>query len=150
MDRLCINRANEAERAQQVGMISHISSGAGSIIVWLGAGDTETGRPAGIVNRLLPHYVMPTREALCDGSLTVGLPGVSNSDLLIREVNRALALPWFSRVWVVQDVWLARRSIFMYSGRTLAWETIWKANVRSKYGSFEVPGTQHTNLAPNR
>lgn len=35
----------------------------------------------------------------------------------------------------------------MYGGRTLAWETIWKANVWSKYCSFEVSGTQHANLA---
>lgn len=147
VDQLCINQADEAERAQQVGMMSHIYSGAESVIVWLGAGDADTECSVDTVNKLMPHYVMPTKEALSDGSLKVGLPGVSNDDLPIKEVNRVLALPWFSRVWVVQEVWLARRSIFMYGRRTLSWETIWKANVWSKYGSFEVPGTQHTNLA---
>lgn len=93
---------------------------------------------------------MPSQEALSDGSLKVGLPGVSNDDLPIREVNKVLALPWFSKVpqvWVIQEVWLARRSISIHSGRTIPWETIWKANIWSKYGSFGVPETQHTNLA---
>lgn len=53
VDRLCINQADETERAQQVGMMSRIYSGAGSVIVWLGAGDAETKRSVDTVNKLL-------------------------------------------------------------------------------------------------
>lgn len=99
-------------------------------------------------NRLLAHYVMTTmttQEALNGGSLKAGLPDVSNDGSAIREVNKALVVPWFVRARLGQELWLARRDRSTYGGLTLLWETIWKANVWSKYGSLEAPASQQTH-----
>ncbi|KAF9694256.1 hypothetical protein EKO04_007792 [Ascochyta lentis] len=146
VDQLCINQTDKAELARQVSIMGHIYSGAERVVVWLGGGDADVERSVDTVNKLISQYLEPSEEELKEGTVVVRLPGVSVDNLPQEEVNRVLSLPWFWRVWVIQEVWLGRERIFMYGHRTLEWDTIRKANAWSKYGSFEVPGQQHTNL----
>lgn len=42
-------------------------------------------------------------------------------------VDNLLARPWWSRTWVVQEIWQAREAILQCGGSTLKWKTIEKA-----------------------
>ncbi|KAL6797223.1 heterokaryon incompatibility domain-containing protein, partial [Trichoderma sp. SZMC 28013] len=42
-------------------------------------------------------------------------------------VDNLLARPWWSRTWVVQEIWQAREAILQCGGSTLKWKTVEKA-----------------------
>jgi hypothetical protein len=146
VDQLCINQRDMAEVGQQVGMMDKIYSRAESVIIWLGAGDPDVEQSIDTVSTILPNYEEPSEELL-DQNITKGvLHNVSEQDLPLEAVNKLVSLPWFWRVWVVQERWLARATVFVYGQRTIDPNTIRKANIWSKYGGFEKPGEQHVTL----
>ena len=117
IDSICINQKDNQERSSQVAMMREIYHKASKVIVWLGdfveapqatqllaelrAAITESGCTAeGVYKR----YLHKSRSA-------------SWSSLI-----KLLKLPWFHRVWVVQEIAFARKLHVLVGGRTFDWE----------------------------
>ncbi|KAH6612159.1 heterokaryon incompatibility protein-domain-containing protein [Boeremia exigua] len=146
VDQVCINQADQQELSEQVGIMSTIYSQAERVIIWLGDGDPEVERSIDVVNSVFPHYQQPTVEELRLGTSRGHLPNVDVHNLPVAEVTVLLSLPWFWRVWVVQEAVRAAERTFMYGQRTLDWDTIQKANLWTILDGFEMPGKQHIVL----
>ncbi|KAH9215457.1 heterokaryon incompatibility, partial [Leptodontidium sp. 2 PMI_412] len=82
IDAVCINQNDDEEKNQQVKLMWEIYSRAAFVIVWLGKQDEFTK------------------------SETLGLPGFISQgwDHLFSVLSR----PWFSRVWVIQELVAAK------------------------------------------
>lgn len=90
VDAICIDQSNFEERGHQVGLMSTIYWKANSVLVWLGCSTDET-------NSLFHHM------AQFDGT------GSENSGLYsLGYLDTLLLRPWFSRVWILQEIGTAR------------------------------------------
>ena len=92
-DALCIDQSNLVERSSQVGLMAQIYSIAHHTVIYLGP--------------LTKNYASILQAA---PSNTTGILSneVSVPDLRTLAVDGLLKLPWFSRVWIFQELVLSR------------------------------------------
>lgn len=109
-DQLCINQGDKSERKQQVQLMGTIYSHAKFVAVWLGA-DTENSQYAtDLLERVKQNKVSSRRITDIERRDSAAL-----KCLLERE--------YWHRLWVVQEVFLARK-IWVYCGSSkLPWRT---------------------------
>lgn len=113
-DAICIDQSNNAEKKQQVRMMGMIYTNARRIIVWLGTDPEGIASDCfALISRTnsyldqqlaihgswadIPTLVKPYPDAICDNKLRWD------------KVRKMISLPWFTRVWVIQEAGLAKR-----------------------------------------
>ncbi|KAG7294435.1 hypothetical protein NEMBOFW57_004507 [Staphylotrichum longicolle] len=114
IDAVCINQSDTLEKSVQVGMMGSIYHSAAWVAICLEGGDALS-----IMQNF--YGVLPTaREQKFDAS------GVDIFERWQQAVYSVLENPYFTRMWIVQEIGLAR-DIRLYSyGQvdTLAWEDL--------------------------
>lgn len=95
-DAACINQKDDEEKACQIPFMIQIFRGARRVLAWLGAGVLDSDQEKGM--RFLEKLSRYPRE-------------LAKADLLESEdgcnalyVGCFLNLPWFSRLWIIQEV----------------------------------------------
>ena len=119
IDALCINQADDDEKADQVNRMDNIYEAAESVLVWLGRSCKTMPRVLEIIKQLAAvHY--HEKEGGRDWKELADIPDLQN-----QEQNRRLGLEgitnedwselfqfyrrrWFSRAWTLQEAALAR------------------------------------------
>jgi hypothetical protein len=122
-DAICINQANEEEKSQQIRLMQEIYRRAEGVILWLGEETFETRIGIEMIDRVT--------QALCDhGSFDPERGGhVVDMEDLMRDpqsfgipndddsgwtaVYEMLEDPLFTRVWIIQELLMARQAIFL-------------------------------------
>ncbi|KAK4167407.1 hypothetical protein QBC43DRAFT_311793 [Cladorrhinum sp. PSN259] len=99
VDAVCINQEDNDEKAHQVQSMARIYARARSVIVWLGLASSDSGRALEVIQT----FAMLTR-----GSTE---PQKSWGVLEKRATVELLRRPWFSRIWVLQEVAAARNIV---------------------------------------
>jgi hypothetical protein len=102
VDAICIDQQNLTERASQVRIMDEIFSCASSVVVFLGEQVTEC--------RALFAELAAVDETLSLGEHPFHSPP---SDAIV-ELDALYDLPWFKRVWVLQEVCAKKSVMFMY------------------------------------
>ncbi|KAH9903733.1 heterokaryon incompatibility protein-domain-containing protein [Xylariomycetidae sp. FL2044] len=130
IDGLCINQQDLDERGQQVKKMAEIFSRARSTLVWLGWGDATAFEAFYLADRY--H-----RDRISGGFFSAAVSGApetigfdfteseSKQDLLARDWRPMIALlerPWFTRLWVIQEVACARRVKVVCGNSEIDWE----------------------------
>lgn len=112
IDAICINQSDTAERGQQVQMMDQIYSSAVQVTIWLGT---------------CPHIFAPGVENLVSVAKT-GFPA-EPKDMMVKDfiysrigttsvwhlvlcVVYLVTRKWFNRLWVLQELCLAKQAIF--------------------------------------
>lgn len=124
IDQLCIDQENVDERSQQVQIMRDIYSSASQVLSWLGPDDhnqatlakeliaklstVEMDEHARLKTERFPHF--PEDQEL----VRLGLPKRASSTW--RALDTMLRLPYFERIWIVQEVEVAS-GVTMLSGR---------------------------------
>ncbi|KAI1458666.1 heterokaryon incompatibility protein-domain-containing protein [Annulohypoxylon moriforme] len=98
IDSICIDQADLNERRQQVKLMPTIYSMANEVLVYLGAGSQTTS----------------------DAMFALGLQGESaeqywHNDRYNEALGKLFCLPYFSRVWIIQELALAKQ-VRLYHG----------------------------------
>lgn len=116
-DALCINQADLAEQASQVLQMGSIYRQASTVVVYLGA-----WKDAEIAFRFIEAYVAePTRHYYDALSMSAAIQAHGldvDADTAKRYLTDFFNLPWWSRVWTVQEYILAKEAVFQ-SGKHL-------------------------------
>lgn len=104
VDALCINFMDLEERSHQIRLMANIYKGASRVVVYLGKGDERVA------------YPLDSRQTLLENS------ELEHTSLSIRLAVRAgmnalMLLPWFGRVWILQEVYNAKSLHFYYGTR---------------------------------
>ena len=102
VDAICINQVDNAEREAQVPQMRNIYGSANRVVVWLGTtpfGSKRAFEIAGKDNP--PHYYHYGT---------------------VRLVSQLLSSPWWVRVWVVQELIVAKSVIVQCSETALEWD----------------------------
>lgn len=105
VDAVCINQRDNVEKGPQVQMMGQIYRKAARVLVWLGpAAEGSDG--------LLEHM----KEGITDENISDS--ALQNSSLAM------MSRPWFTRIWVQQEIALAAEDPIMCCGRyTMSWAT---------------------------
>ncbi|KAK5201593.1 hypothetical protein LTR16_002130 [Cryomyces antarcticus] len=121
IDQICIDQDNNEERNQQVSMMGKIFGGARKVVAWFGeeAEDSKAGlQAASNLLRVMARY--PGMQLNNINLESHGLPKPGHKRW--QALGAVLRRPWFSRVWVIQEVVLSSRVEVACGQVTLSWE----------------------------
>ncbi|KAH7261545.1 heterokaryon incompatibility protein-domain-containing protein [Fusarium tricinctum] len=134
IDQICINQDDEAEKGQQVRLMSRIYEYSRSVPIWLGHIE-HPRRTKRILRRLRPAVEMLPDECYngqsdirSEGRLTakqmsiVNLPSPKSKGW--GALRHLLSAAWFSRSWIVQEASMAIEPIFFCSIGMMTWNAI--------------------------
>lgn len=146
IDAVCINQHDDKEKSDQLSFIREIYAGATSVLVWLGLSDAdidttmayfaESDRAGGIskkqANDESQRYYIPRNEH----ERAKFLPGL----------EKLLKRSWFTRVWVVQELLVARRAPMVGCGDVwVSWENFkqasWVVGIHGAFNTHYLPNT---------
>lgn len=116
VDQLCIDQMNTAERNHQVQMMGKIYTSAIRVLAWLGYGNINSELAFGILKKAMDNIpitpAIPTPPtAFADYNLKLFS---DNSWEEIAHVIDLLRQPYWTRLWIVQEIVLANELILMY------------------------------------
>jgi len=111
VDAICINQDDVEERNHQVGHMREIYAGAQLVIAWIGPQLSDREEKAfALLQKLFERYKKDgCRETDSTSAWLAACvsPGIHDYSWL--PLLEILERPWFSRVWVVQEVVVARK-----------------------------------------
>lgn len=116
IDAICIDQSNSSERNHQVNMMRQIYAQAHLVVVWLG--------PAEDFSDLAVEYIT-------NGNISPPDPQL-NLKCALRSLLKRL---YWTRVWIVQELMLARDIIFFCGQKSFTWGQIASFRQRLKMGS---------------
>ncbi|PHH66170.1 hypothetical protein CDD81_233 [Ophiocordyceps australis] len=121
IDAICIDQSNFKERGHQVGVMNQIFAKAANVIFWLGRGNFDTQALMSSLQKFQSKvYSMPFKTWHVNDSHWKDIwnetqPSNHEEILTLRKKQHdglifLLEKPWFQRVWIVQEVFNARRA----------------------------------------
>ena len=161
IDAICIDQSNADEKAGQIPLMTQTYASAERVLVWLGpaadGSDRVMDEMGTICAKLQAAKTPLSLEAPHEIS---GIPGFL--DPFWRSVSLLWSRPWFDRLWVMQEVILAKNITFVIGNRTanldLFTSFVFEAN-RSSFTNYAIyggaiaqnlPGETITNLKSQR
>ncbi|KIW07805.1 uncharacterized protein PV09_01727 [Verruconis gallopava] len=114
IDSLCINQASVQERNHQVGLMRQIFSNARSVIAWLGPESENSSRVMKTINEYQPQAA-PVALSF----MPLRMPEDVRAALLILQ-----ALPYWRRLWIVQEIILARNILLLWGEDGMCWNQL--------------------------
>ncbi|KAI1130854.1 heterokaryon incompatibility protein-domain-containing protein [Nemania abortiva] len=129
IDAVCINQSDEAEKYAQIPRMHNVYRRAVQVWVWLGDGQAYNPEVVHEAISLLP-LIGGLRDELSMHSTfkpgitphSKGLPSFASP--CWRIIHELSMNPWLSRLWVVQEVALARRVRILYGTNEISWEVL--------------------------
>ncbi|KAI3322471.1 HET-domain-containing protein [Xylariaceae sp. AK1471] len=109
IDAVCINQNDPNERGHQVQLMPQIYSRAEQVLVYIGEAADKSD--------------------LCMDVLSQGHVSYQDANDFIIAANRLLERPYFSRVWVLQEIALARKARLICGERQILWTRLSKCEI---------------------
>lgn len=133
VDQICIHQEDTAERSSQVAMMERIYRQAQNVVIWLGPNDAFTQLGIKVMQRVAS--VPPEKQEielpydLYDPEVyrRLGIPVCTSQDWL--ALATFLQRTWFSRVWVLQESFVAREIMVFCGTHILNWSDITAASI---------------------
>lgn len=130
IDAVCINQEDLNERSQQVALMGQIYRASQGTLVWLGDSNGATERTLRTLNRISDEFYNPiygSMPGINDDQEGTELSEKSDKELEDDDIQPAIDFykrPWFSRVWVIQEVVLAKTSTCYCGPHTIPWNVV--------------------------
>lgn len=129
IDAICINQSDESEKLKQIDRMAAIYRRARQVIVWLGPGRGKDNNDAAIallsllsqIGAATMKYFMDPRQPEPDFS-DMEFPDASSPVWEI--LGEIFFSEWYTRLWVVQELVLARSSVALVGNSTIDFDTL--------------------------
>lgn len=140
IDKICINQDDTREREVQVQLMGRIYSQSVRTVIWLGPDKLSCHSAWTLIDQIYDLFrsEYPAALSLTDMPMRLysdsyhAASGLPNWDSTAwEELRTLLGLPWFTRIWVVQEVVLSSRDPFVvygmhvHSWTRFAWTATW-------------------------
>lgn len=132
IDALCINQANTIERGAQVSMMGQIYRQAETVICWLGEASAHKTSALEFLRSIASRadtYIRLDRIGFLWS--VVGdqlMPGVDTTATLTSasaaHIEAIYDSPWFTRLWISQEVSLTRKPIVFCGQDSISWKEL--------------------------
>ena len=136
IDAVCINQEDTGERSSQVARMADIFRSAAKVIIWLGPESEQSALALHEIDELASkihvdwefYSIQPSSKDTTDGQWAdLGKDAIFD-DLTYASIARLLNRPWFERLWVWQEVFLAEDRADLVCGReSIKWTSFRKA-----------------------
>ncbi|KAI1131092.1 heterokaryon incompatibility protein-domain-containing protein [Nemania abortiva] len=125
-DAVCINQSNTKEFGMQVNQMGSIYRQADSVLIWVGQ-DTEGD--AIIAKNLISDISDHFNKAYSGGGHVKDVPLLPSSSPLLdhsrwKAAQNFYLRPWFTRVWVLQEVGHAKKAVILYGQERFGWSPV--------------------------
>lgn len=153
VDAICINQTDEAEKNVHVARMDGIYRYARRVVVWLGADNntsalaiealTQLGNQVQVALKSSRWFTEPGLESECCGD-NCRVPHENSCPLpwpeaTCRAVKDFFWRPWFSRVWVVQEVLLANEDAVLQCGSHLMTWSVFRQAIVCLWNKENLP-----------
>ncbi|KAI4869608.1 heterokaryon incompatibility protein-domain-containing protein [Hypoxylon rubiginosum] len=129
LDAVCINQDDLRERAQQVGLMHDVYSKAVAVLVWLGED------PAGIAQPAFESVYELARTGISSLFAAMSNDGNGRGEFVVRRedlpetvdrghIQALFSLPWFERVWTIQEAVLNEQTVVILGRRSIDYSTV--------------------------
>jgi len=158
-DAVCINQADEQEKARQIKLMPKIYSTARKVIVDLGEDDDGAGAEAvdllernwrkhiwsgcvvgnggqALTGEQIAMYVGLESRELPPAGEVMKLP--PDDDAGWKSVTRLFLRSWFTRIWVIQEFVLARQVVMLCGTRRIQWQRLLAGTWRFRGGGLPL------------
>jgi hypothetical protein len=120
IDALCINQKNILERNSEVRRMLDIYKSAIRVVIWLGEGNETSDIAMDLVNA----FARPLSNIKTFDVFREILSRPTQSDKWLALAQGLLTRPWWSRIWIVQEVAVARDLLVVCGERTAPWNIL--------------------------
>ncbi len=143
IDAICVNQQDIAERGHQVKRMAAVYSMANQVIIWLGPESQNSTLALRAIHDLgsqvrVDWNIEKVTSVSTGETLTHG-DDPFNDDEMWESVGDLLRRPWFERLWIWQEVRLAREAYLFCGNEGLPWESFREA-MSYLYRSYTPPG----------
>ncbi|KAI0470393.1 heterokaryon incompatibility protein-domain-containing protein [Xylariaceae sp. FL0804] len=128
IDAICINQGDDDEKAAQVKRMADIYRHASRVVVWLGPHDSDSALAVSTL-RYLGRQTLVTMDNWNFCAPGSEQPYWCEADCQLpystqvwKAISNLLARPWFTRVWIIQEILLANKHAVIQCGND---ETSW-------------------------
>ena len=144
IDAICINQNDLAEKSHQVALMSKIFKSAKKVYVWLGKGHTEIDAACKTLsmNSYRPRLRMTSWGLVRNTETNIHHHTPEDQLVLEKGMRAILQLPYWSRIWVVQEILLAQKVALLYGQHDVEWSAF-----KSEYDRLEVDHRGRDDLA---
>lgn len=109
IDALCINQDDAVEKSAQVERMDEIYKRASLVFAWLGEADDYSAAGFAVVEKLAK--LDEQGDANCEAVRAMELTAYGLDDWYWVSLIAVLRRAWFSRVWVIQEIYFAQRLV---------------------------------------
>lgn len=133
IDAICIDQTNVVERSMEVFRMGNIYNSAERVLVWLGPSTDGTQAAVELFHQIVSKVTWNSYERrpkpINDGALELIKQfeesyGSSRSDSERAGIRDLINRPWFSRLWVWQEICRARTAYVVCGSHEMTWETL--------------------------
>ncbi|EPE32089.1 hypothetical protein GLAREA_12171 [Glarea lozoyensis ATCC 20868] len=120
IDAICIDQNNIQERGHQVKLMKEVYSNAQLVVIWLGEEAENSDMAFELIKAVQPLLATdrpPRSEAILQES-QVTEPG----SMQWQALGKLFWRPWFSRLWIIQEVVLSRHAEMLAGSRSCQWD----------------------------
>jgi hypothetical protein len=148
IDSVCINQNDTNEKGHQVGMMCQIYTKTFRNLIWLGSCNPAIAKSINAMEAILQDIAVETRdyadfeELLFDeNNETLYSEKLLSDNVDCLAFLRILEFPWFSRLWIVQEVSLAPNSICHCGDFEVSFTNILRSAVWLLHKWYQLPET---------
>ena len=131
IDAICIQQADNAEKSSQLRLMRDIYARASSVLMWLGKLDDSTELAFDTFERFAAN------DDTQDGSATFrDIEVLGTADERKTAIQRFIQRPYFDRVWIIQEVVVAKKAMVFCGPFSIAFERLYSACQRMTGSGF--------------
>ena len=140
IDQICINQEDLEERSSQVQLMRKIYRSAADVLIWLGDEADKSNMAIELISRLSDHHDKDIHSWTTKGW---------------RALGALLSRPWFSRMWILQELGVASSATVVCGNQSIPWQRIsdminYMQNTGSWVFAFGSSDFTSSNLAYGR
>lgn len=124
IDQICINQADDEEKSTQVRAMHRIYTCARGTLIWLGPGTEKTNMAMDNLRKLTDEMGKPPFPDDLQERMAIRHRLAPQNHPVWQAIYELYGLPWFNRVWIMQEVVLSRDAHVLCGSRILTWNTL--------------------------
>ncbi|KAF2740130.1 hypothetical protein EJ04DRAFT_559155 [Polyplosphaeria fusca] len=122
IDAICTNQADAREKSRQVPCMYSLYENATSVLIWLCSADEETDIAMDMVNEMAMDDPRELFSVSPDGSMRINYS--TRMCRAFAALYRLLIRPYFTRVWVVQEVAMSSNPTAWCGRKRVGWNRL--------------------------
>ncbi|KAK3985284.1 heterokaryon incompatibility protein-domain-containing protein [Cladorrhinum sp. PSN332] len=140
IDAICINQNDKTEKSTQIQLMRDIYQSARAVTVWLGEADIHTERAI----KIMSFTAYLSRSGTGSDTILEAMEATMREEDIAALIS-FLQRDWWSRIWVIQEVAVAPRALFLCGQNAMVFHDFkdayvcWSGLIKGHQGPLQGP-----------